>query len=836
MVDIQVAENIKVLAIISKFDARCQKFVTGAIFGRGQIMKKEFYLASCAVMAWASLAAPAAAADAAPAQDTAASSDDVADGSEIIVTARRRNETALDTPVVLTAFSGEQLDRLGISNVTDVAKLTPMLVISPATGPFGGNLTLRGVASPSGNSSSEPAVTINIDGIPLTYGGVVRMGTMDIGQVEVLKGPQALFFGKNSTGGIVAIRTAEPTSTFSAKVSGGYEFNARQMDLDGYVSGPLSSTLTARLAGRLSRQRGYFTNVAPVRTIEHLPGTSEEGVRLSLNWEPTDRLLVKLRGTYNNVNENGSYTTSQKFACPTGVSRGLAALAGTDDCTANDTVVFAPFPGAAGMAVTGNPVFDSDEPYLHVRQSLLVSDISYALTDSLTVNSLTGYYRLRQKTLDSATSGARFFIGGFAGVAKNAFSQEVRLSYANPDSPFDFMIGGFYQDDDYVLDEQQLISFNGGATVNKLNENWHIPLFSKSYSAFAQAGFDVTEQFNVSAGMRYSQDEKRHRIIPPAPLLNKIAQTPHTFENWSPEITVSFKPNEDVNIFGSFKKGYKTGAFQASAITLQGQVANPAVTLFDPIYLPETAEGFEAGAKARLFDRQLRLNVAAYTYLYKDLQLSRLDAATLALIVSNASSARVKGIEGDFTFTPQGVPGLSIKGAAAYNSAKYASSFLSACYVGQTPAGGCTVDGPDADVIPDQQQFLGRPLPRAPKFSWSLGANYETPVGDTSNMTFNVNGIYTTSSFLSQELNPIGKSPKRFLLDGSVTFGSQSGSYEIALIGRNLTDKHYAFSGFQSPSTGSGTGTAAGILPDFEGPISRGREIWLRLTFRPSSF
>lgn len=802
-------------------------------------MKSEFRLASLSVLALASMASPVAAQDApAPAEQDQgrAGAGTSASMEDIIVTARRRSETALETPVILTAFSGEQLERLGISNVTDVAKLTPMLVISPATGPFGGNLTLRGVASPSGNSSSEPAVTINIDGIPLAYGGVVRMGTMDIGQVEVLKGPQALFFGKNSTGGIVAIRTAEPTSIFDAKVSGGYEFNARQMDFDGYVSGPLSDTLTARLAGRFSRQRGYFTNVAPVRTFQHSPGTDEEGARLSLNWEPTDRLMVKLRGTYNNVKEDGSYTWSQKFACPTGVSRGLAALAGTDDCKANDTVVFAPFPAAAGRAITGNPGFDSDKPYLRVRQWLLVSDISYGLTDHLTVNSLTGYYTLRQKTLDSATVGARYFVGGIAGVSKDVFNQEIRLSYENPDSPFDFMFGGFYQDDQYVLDEQQLISTNGGATVNKLNENWHIPLDSKSYSAFGQASYDLTSQINVSAGVRYSRDEKRHNIVPPAPLLNKIARTPHTFENWSPEITVSFKPTEDLNIFGSFKKGYKSGAFQASASTLQGQVTNVNVTSFDPIYSPETAQGFEVGAKARLFDRQLRLNLAAYSFLYKDLQLSRLEPITLALIVNNASSARVKGLEGDFTFTPQGVPGLALKGAAAYNSAKYASSFLSACHVGQTPAGGCTVDGPDAGTVPDQQQFLGRPLPRAPKFSWSLGGNYETPVGDTSKMTFNVNGIYTTSSFLSQELNPIGKAPKRFLLDGSVTFGSKSGSYEVALIGRNLTDKHFPFSGFQSVGTGSGTGTAAGILPDFEGPISRGREIWLKITFRPSAF
>jgi len=101
---------------------------------------------------------------------------------------------------------------------------------------------------------------------------------------------------------------------------------------------------------------------------------------------------------------------------------------------------------------------------------------------------------------------------------------------------------------------------------------------------------------------------------------------------------------------------------------------------------------------------------------------------------------------------------------------------------------------------------------------------------------FNLNGIYTSKYFLSQELSPVGIAPSRFLLDGSVSVGSESGSYEFSLIGRNLTNEYYAYSGFQTPGTGSGTGTAAGVLSDFEGPISRGREIWLRLTIRPDAF
>ncbi|MEP6868736.1 MAG: TonB-dependent receptor plug domain-containing protein, partial [Novosphingobium sp.] len=421
------------------------KICDGRQLGREQFMKKELYLASFAAMAWASLAAPAAAADAAVAQDAAASpaasSGEVADGSDIIVTARRRNETTLATPVVLTAFSAEKLDSLHVTSITDVAKLTPLLIIAPATGPYGGNLTLRGVASPSSNASSEPAVTINIDGVPLSYGGVVRLANIDIGQVEILKGPQALFFGKNSTGGIVSIRSAEPTSTFQSQFSAGYEFHAHQVDLDGYVSGPLTDTLNVRAAGRFTRQRGYFKNVAPVRTFDYSPGTDEEGFRLSANWKPMDRLTVKLRGTYDHVSETGSYSTSQKIACVGGVPHGPGVGGATvEDCVLDDKVVFAPIPSAALRTLTGNPDFDSDSGYLKVKQYLVTSDINYELTDSISINSVTGWYGIRQKTIDAQTTGARFFIGGLSSVRKNAFSQEVRLTFRSPDSPVDLMM------------------------------------------------------------------------------------------------------------------------------------------------------------------------------------------------------------------------------------------------------------------------------------------------------------------------------------------------------------------------------------------------------------
>jgi len=803
-------------------------------------MKLHFRLASLGVLAWATAVTPAFAASEAAEQGNAAVSNDYSAGGDIIVTARRRNETSLQAPVVLSAFSGEQLARLNVQSVIDIGKLTPQLALGTANGSYGGVVGLRGVSSPTSNAGAEGAVTVNIDGVPVGFGAILRVAAMDIGQVEVLKGPQALFFGKNSSGGIISIHTAEPTNTFKAQVSGGYEFNARQADIDGFVSGPLSDSLTDRIAGHITTQRGYFKNTAADPAFGYSPGTKEQAVRLSLNWQPSSQWTVKLRGTFDHVKEAGGYAINQKFACATpGVPKGGGVVAGYTDCTADDNLALGRIPSAAIRAVTNNPAWDSDYSYYKASQLLLSGDIEYKVNDSVTINSITGFYHIRQRANDSTTQGGKFYIGDNGRLSKSTFSQELRVTYRNPDVPINLMFGGFFQDDRLTFDQQVVINVGTQASpvIAKLSEPWSFPTTSKTYSAFGQVGWDITKTFSLSAGVRYSEDKKRENVTPPIGLPDKVARPARTFANWSPEITLAFKPSSDLNLFGSYKQGFKAGAFNINATTFDPLAKNAAITSFDNSYEPETASGFEVGLKTLLADRQLRVNLAAYTYLYKNLQLSRVDPDTKSLAILNASSARIKGFEGDFSFSPRDVPGLTITGAAAYNSARYASSFFGPCYTGMTPAEGCLphlISGTTTTVL--AQEFLGRPLPRAPEFSGSFGFTYETPVNADWVATLNANGVYTSSQYVSQELSPLGISPSRLLLDAGLSVGPKSRSMEFAIIGRNLTNKHFGVTGFGSFGSGGGTGTAGGFLSDYEGPISRGREIWLKVTLRPSEF
>jgi outer membrane receptor protein involved in Fe transport len=171
---------------------------------------------------------------------------------DIVVTARRRNESLLNVPVAVTAISREALDKAHITNATQIAQMTPNLLIGDASGGGGGAIAIRGVGSSFIDPGIEQSVGIVIDGVSMGRGRFILLSQFDLQQVEVLKGPQALFFGKNSPAGVISITSAEPTRELSGMIRGGYEFEADERYLEGNISGPITNSLLFRLAGKYS--------------------------------------------------------------------------------------------------------------------------------------------------------------------------------------------------------------------------------------------------------------------------------------------------------------------------------------------------------------------------------------------------------------------------------------------------------------------------------------------------------------------------------------------------------------------------------------------------------
>jgi len=249
-------------------------------------MKGKFY---CFILASSALTSqPSWAQSDATAQDGGASATTASGTSDIIVTARKRAESDLRVPVVVTAISSQQIANRGIASVEDVSRTVPNFIMSGNAGSVqGGNVSLRGIAGPESNPLGDQAVSFVIDGVAIAKSSVRQLSNIDLQQIEVLSGPQALLYGKNSPAGVVSIRTADPGDRFEAMARLGYEFEAREKKAEFMVSSPISDTVGVRLAGFFTDMEGYFKNVhvpgAYLDTrLDRSPGDRQFGGRLTL--------------------------------------------------------------------------------------------------------------------------------------------------------------------------------------------------------------------------------------------------------------------------------------------------------------------------------------------------------------------------------------------------------------------------------------------------------------------------------------------------------------------------------------------------------------------------
>lgn len=727
-----------------------------------------------------------------------------ADG-DILVMARRRSERSLDVPVAISAISGEQIAQQGLTNLSAIAAQVPQLKVDSNIVSFGGTLTLRGISSATSTVSIEQAVSINIDGIPLSYAGVVRLGQFDLGQVEILRGPQALFFGKNASAGIISLRSAAPTDHFDMAVRAGYEFEASDKFVEGYVSGPLTDSLRGRVAVRYSNMEGWIRNIVPAGSPgfgvrnRFAPGTEETTAKASLHYG-SGAFTAKLVGIYGDVNTQGT-SLAQRWVCPYGAPQGPSIYVGETDCRLDNRTVTGDLNPALN-ALT--PLFPADgAPYTRLNQGLVSLDMNYDL-GPVSFSSLTGYYHLRFDTADQLAFGPLALFSNAARVTKRSWSEEVRIT-SSLDGPLNFMIGLFLQDDRFESFSRSVL---GAAALPDIGT---VGIDGSTISPFAQVSYKIGP-LSLSGGVRYTDEDKREFNQQFQALLPGSRRS----KDWSPEATIALRAAPNVNIYGSYKEGYKSGGYAIESTGLpRALVAGRQV---NNSYRPEQVEGFEVGAKASALSGAVRVNLAAYTFKYSDLQLGRFDPVLLATSIDNVGTARTKGIEGDITVTP--VSGLTLSGSVAYNRARYLN-FLAACYAGQTAALGC-------NTATSLQNAAGRDLPRAPRWAGTLGGAYTGLINDNFQYRLNAGLTYSDSYETMSELIPGTRQRAYTLYDAGFALGPPDDRWEVAFIGRNLGNRFYASSSGQVPLTGGN-----GRFSDVFTTINRGRELTVRLTLHP---
>lgn len=777
---------------------------------------------------------------------------------EIVVTARQRGETLIAVPVAVTAIGGEQLTRLGVSDARDLTKFSPSLLLDRGSSAAGGVIGLRGVSTSPNQAGFDQTVSINVDGVQIGRPRILTQGLFDLAQVEVLKGPQALFFGKNSPAGVLSLKSADPSGELEAYLRGSYEFVADERVLEGAISAPLSDDFGARLAVRYRKMTGWMRNTAGQLTAANYPflappgGVGDPGLpvagsnrsgeeelvgRLTLQYKPAGSPFdATLKVSASDYEDDGPYGNAQVLSC------GAAAAGETygfvdpfGECRADNRFSRTGLP--AGVA--DNWPVARQQPYSKTRMLLSALTANYRF-ENLTLTSVTGYFKINNRVFDNFDGTSFFQLGAAEREKYDAFSQELRLVSAF-DGPLNFTIGGFFQDTNLAfLNSSKILALGADPTPGAPPKfhTWEKPGFTngRTYSAFGQLAWEITPTVELAGGVRYTRETKDSEIsnsyVHPfaAALLSppgRILTDNFKDSNWSPEATLTWRPTDRLTTYVAYKTGYKSGGFGLSAVLIPANITTDSIA-----FSSETVKGFEGGIKTELLDRRLALTLAAYSYEYDDLQVNSYNPATLAFVIDNAASARVKGLELEAKFRASRA--VSFYGALAYNHARY-GTYVTSCWGGQTAATGCNaVVDTGADGLPGTaddvlgQSLGGQQLPRAPDWSASAGFNADIPINDTLKIGLDGNARYSSPYFYLDNGNPAGRQGSYWTLDGAARLSQSDDRWQVALIGRNLTNEYYVVQGLEKP----GASAVAGVPTQTIGNVTRGRQVALEFTLR----
>lgn len=768
---------------------------------------------------------------------------------EIIVTARKRAESLQDAPLNVSAISQDRIEKFDVTSLEKIASLSPQFFVGRSSNGSGAQMTLRGIGSSSTSIGIEQSVAVILDGVYYGQGRVLNEGMFDLAQIELLKGPQSLFFGKNATAGVISLTTAKPTEVFEGLARVGYEFESEQMRYEGILSGPLSDTVGARLAVRYSdMDGGYFSNKSTLQPYnafdvatgqvtpsfapadnDDAPGEEELLARLTFTVNPSDSLSMAFTAGITQVEVNNSSWNYTHFNCPNGVGALNPNLSCGDNFVITQNKMPSLLANSLPHARSNGDLFNKYESYS------LTANIDYEMGD-FTLTSITNYQD-NQNTFGLSGDFQSFPTATFATEKNtwNAFSEELRLA-SNYDGPFNFMVGILYQETERQFDQWV-------ATAGLMNSAAPSPGLvhtasqkdsftdGKTISPFFQLTYEITPDIELSVGARYSDEKKDSEFVHPYnnPGLggiwreNEVASASQHFKEWSPEASLSWQVNDAVMAYVAYKTAYKSGGFSNSGIFSADFMGG---SVSDFTFDPETAEGFEVGVKTTLMDNQLRLNATVYSYQYEDLQVDFFNSPTFAFITLNAGEATTEGFELDAEFAPNGVAGLTLRGSLAYNKAEY-DNFIAPCWAGQTSALGCNTTVPGTNGTPGQD-ISGKPTAMAPEWSASFGLSYSGVLDNGWGYDFNLDSLYSDDYNASGFNNPHAMRDSYVTLDASVALSGVDDRWEVRLLGKNLTDEHIVSGVVDGPSTPLPGGEYADQL----GFTSLPRTLALQLTMR----
>jgi iron complex outermembrane receptor protein len=407
------------------------------------------------------------------------------------------------------------------------------------------------------------------------------------------------------------------------------------------------------------------------------------------------------------------------------------------------------------------------------------------------------------------------------------FTQELRL-HSDFDGPINFMLGAFYEDRRFVFDTaQQAVNISLIAPDPRTGFTWdwqkrHVTK-TEAISLFGSLIFDITEDLELVAGARWTTEDKVQTIS--VPYLHTLLQgpgfvrpgffsgaIPFSDSNVSPEVTLKYQANPDLNLFAAFRTGFKSGGIDNSALP-SNSLSQAALTgnFGALIFQSETTIGGEAGFRSQFNNRRVTLNGTAFYYVVDDLQVQNFDGVNVQFITLNAGQLTTKGLDLEFNWrTP--VDGLTLSANGTYLDAKFTDTFRSAAGV----------------------DINGRAAPRAPEFSGNLAFDWAIPLGRNLDLTLGGNMLYSGEYFADQQTFNDFVQDEYVTFDGNISIGHPDGKWRVSLIGVNLTDEIFVITSgprpFLPPGGAGGFGIPRG--DDLQVSTNRGRQLFVQTTFR----
>ncbi|MBL8549452.1 MAG: TonB-dependent receptor [Hyphomonadaceae bacterium] len=657
---------------------------------------------------------------------------------DVVITAQKVEQNQQDVPIAVTAFTAEQLRVNKIDSVLDVAQRTPGFVFNDVN-PAEPNFYIRGIGTEGINSNAggDASVVMFIDGVYMGRAGGSNLELFDLERVEVLRGPQGTLFGKNVVGGAISLISRRPDADPSWQFSGTVG-NYDRAEGTVRVNHAINDTVfwNAAISGR-SRE-GYTYNQT---TGNHVDDEHSWGARTSLRFRPSDTLDVVLTADYSQQDQFGQVRDN---VCDVTFQAGSHCVGVNPDPRISNAII----DGFLRREVAGFLADATWETSIGTFTSLTaLRSADFDFQDPFFSNPVNPPAQIESinRNLEQSTQ----------------LSQEFRLAFNALDDRLTGVVGVYFLAEDVERDEQLDQRFPAPAQTGY--GSFPQDVRSKSYAIFGQGTYAITDRLGLTLGARMTWEEKDAHLqgirvqgpgFPPPLSAEFNVNASADWEAFTPRAALDWKVTDDVMLYVSAARGFKSGGFQGTA----GTGASAAVP-----YNPEYAWSYEAGAKTELFDRRLRLNLAAFRTEHTDLQVSQL-VPLCCVVIGNAAEAEINGVEVEWVLRP--FAGLDINGSYAWLDAEFVDF-----------ATGATAN------------FTGNTLPRSPENKYNLGVQYRFDLADAGSIVMRADYTYQTEIFLEASNTPLEVQPDYDMIDARVAYESAGGRWELAAWGKNLTDE-----------------------------------------------